>query len=207
MLFQFGEFVQFSTASKCQLRESNSPCATAADRITLLRGLFVYARHRSSFSISRSSVSRIIRNITETICRKRTNFVNYPKEELVVTKRKFYELDNFLGMCHSDQLLEINKWYISRSFPGVLGCIDGTHVPIEKTPTNDFEEYWCSNMVVHWKGAKYDSRILCPKTLASRLTIRKPRIYQISAWICRICFQRAPFGSCSKSIHSFRATI
>ena len=61
---------------------------------------------------------------------------------------------------------------------GVIGCIDGTHVPIVKPSSRDYEEYRCrksffsinvqavvdhdlkfSNIVVRWKGSTHDSGI------------------------------------------------
>ena len=72
-------------------------------------------------------------------------------------------------------------------FAGVLGCIDGTHIPIGKPHSQDCEEYRCrkgffsinvqavcnpnlsfSNIVARWKGSTHDSRIWLNSRLCSR---------------------------------------
>lgn len=70
---------------------------------------------------------------------------------------------------------------------GVLGCVDGTHIPISKPFGDDYEEYRCrkgffsinvqavctadlrfSNIVARWKGATHDSRIWMNSSLFAR---------------------------------------
>ena len=50
------------------------------------------------FNISRSSASRIIRRITQVICRLRPEYITFPTQEAVSeTKRKFFEIGHFPG--------------------------------------------------------------------------------------------------------------
>lgn len=67
------------------------------------------------------------------------------------------------------------EFYDYGNFPGVIGCIDGCHIPIKCSSTADAEEYknWFSinvqsvrtpnlqfsNIVARWEGATHDSRI------------------------------------------------
>ena len=79
-------------------------------------------------------------------------------------------------------------FYQKRGIPGVLGAIDGTHVPIVQPRDNDSELYrnrkglfsinvqlMCAsdliirNVVASWKGSTHDSRIFHESTLKDRL--------------------------------------
>jgi hypothetical protein len=108
--------------------------------------------------ISEMSASRIVHKVTYLIAGLRATYIKFPSnEELPLIKRDFY---NIAGM------------------PGVIGCVDGSHVPIKRPITDDYEEYRCrkgffsinvqgccnsdlefTNIVARWKGSTHDARI------------------------------------------------
>jgi len=110
------------------------------------------------FKISQPSVCRSIHNISKKICLLRESFIKFPVNNGInEMKTKFYQVAHF---------------------PGVVGAIDGTHVPIKKPSSSDYEEYRCrkgyfsinvqgvsaynlkfTNIVARWKGSTHDSRI------------------------------------------------
>ena len=118
-------------------------------------------------SVSQASVSRIFKRVIEAICKLRTGIVRFP-EELEPIKRAFF------NVC---------------GFPGVIGCIDGTHVPILQPSDHPQPEIFrcrkgffsinsqivCGpdhtiyNIVARWPGSTHDSRIFNNSTLISRL--------------------------------------
>ena len=110
------------------------------------------------FSINQTSVSRIIHDVSKRICQLRTIYIKFPSNEEIRTVKQ-------------------NFFAISR-FPGVVGTIDGTHIPILKPSGDDYEEYRCRkgffsinvqavsssnlqffNIVSRWKGSTHDARI------------------------------------------------
>ena len=70
----------------------------------------------SSHGISQPSVSRCIRTVTDALCFYAKEFIVFPSE--------------------SEQLLNQQRFTERHFFPKVLGCIDGTHVPILAPPNN-----------------------------------------------------------------------
>ncbi|XP_037866933.1 putative nuclease HARBI1 [Bombyx mori] len=108
--------------------------------------------------ISQSVVSKTVANISKRLALKSRQFIKFPAlNERVETKRKFYRI---------------------AGFPGVIGCIDCTHIPI-KNPSRARGEIfrnrkgWFSinvqiicgpqmeiyDIVVRWPGSVHDSRI------------------------------------------------
>ena len=61
--------------------------------------------------VDKSTVSRIVRNVSVALASLATRFITWPNEEESSTlKSEFYKMSGF---------------------PGVVGCIDGTHVKIQ----------------------------------------------------------------------------
>lgn len=73
------------------------------------------------FGVHRSTVSRIITKVTDSICRLRHRYIKFPqgRDEAQRTKRQFHAIDGF---------------------PNVLGAIDGSLIAI-KTPSEDEPNY------------------------------------------------------------------
>lgn len=110
-------------------------------------------------NISQQSVSRIIAQVSTLIARKMKDYVKFPSTVVGIktVKQKFYEIANF---------------------PGVIGCIDCTHVKIRSPGGITSEVYrnrkgWFSinvqavtgpnlefyDLVVRWPGSTHDSFI------------------------------------------------
>ena len=71
----------------------------------------------SSHGISQPSVSRCIRTVSDALCYYATEYIVFPnKAEQLINQQRFYERSGF---------------------PLVIGCIDGTHVPILAPPQNE----------------------------------------------------------------------
>ncbi|KAH9376054.1 hypothetical protein HPB48_021803 [Haemaphysalis longicornis] len=101
----------------------------------------------------------MVRKVSQALCERRTQFVHFPtsRQEQRETTRVFFER---LG------------------FPGVVGAIDGTHIPI-KNPGGDTQALYISrknfhslnvqlvcdadekitNVVARWRGSAHDNRI------------------------------------------------
>ena len=112
-------------------------------------------------------MSRIIYAISKRICKLREKFIKFPSDdELRQVKQNFFAIANF---------------------PGVIGTIDGSHVPIIKPSSSDYEEFRCRkgffsinvqdvsspnlkfiNIVARWKGSTHDSRIWRNSSLCYR---------------------------------------
>lgn len=108
-------------------------------------------------NVSQSSLSRIFKRVVQSICGLRSHFIRMPTN-ISAVKNSFYEYGGF---------------------PGVIACIDGTHVPILKPKrhpeTEIFRcrkgyysvnvqitcgpEYLIYDVVARWPGSTHDSRI------------------------------------------------
>ncbi|XP_051504374.1 putative nuclease HARBI1 [Myxocyprinus asiaticus] len=118
--------------------------------------------------ISEPTVCKIVHKVCNALCELKDNYIKSPDAAAqAIYKVEFYEYGKF---------------------PGVIGCIDGCHVPIKCPSTTDAEEYrnhknWFSinvqgvctptmqfsNIVACWKGATHDSRIFQNSSLYAQL--------------------------------------
>ncbi|KAM3874193.1 putative nuclease HARBI1 [Diretmus argenteus] len=116
--------------------------------------------------VHESTACRIVHKVCRAICGLKHTYINFPDAASQANyKVEFYEYGHF---------------------PGVIGCIDGCHVPIKCPSTPDAEEYsnrknWFSvnvqgvctpnlefsNIVARWKGATHDSRIFFNSSLCA----------------------------------------
>ena len=107
--------------------------------------------------VSRHTARRSIHRIAETIARNKTLFIAFPYNDLTKVK---------------------SKLYVIASFPGVIGAIDCTHIPVI-SPGGDNAEVFrnrkgfmsinvqaicdadrrITNIVARWPGSTHDSRI------------------------------------------------
>jgi nuclease HARBI1 len=113
---------------------------------------------------SQSSVSRIFKRVVEAICSLRGEFIRMPAN-ITAVKNTFFEYGGF---------------------PGVIGCVDGTHIAIIKPRhygdgTEIFRcrkgyysintqilcgpEYLIYNVVAKWPGSTHDSRVFDNSTV------------------------------------------
>ena len=74
-----------------------------------------------TLGLPKSSVSRIITDVSQALARKESEFILWPSrpEEIQEVKRGFFD---------------------KGGFPGVIGCVDGTHVRIQ-APTENENDY------------------------------------------------------------------
>uniref|UniRef100_A0A8C7TQF2 DDE Tnp4 domain-containing protein n=1 Tax=Oncorhynchus mykiss TaxID=8022 RepID=A0A8C7TQF2_ONCMY len=98
-----------------------------------------------------------------------------------------HETDDLCGASEATVCRIVQSLQGHLHFPGVIGCIDGCHVPIKCPSTPDVEEYrnrknWFSmnvqgvctpnlkflNIVAHWKGATHDSRIFLNSSVCAQ---------------------------------------
>ena len=89
-----------------------------------------------TFGLPKSSVSRVVKDVSLALARKQKEFILWPSPaELLEVKRGFYSKGRF---------------------PGVIGCVDGTHVRIQAPNTNE-------NDFVNRKGyhSIFLSRLYC----------------------------------------------
>ena len=65
-----------------------------------------------TLGVSQSSVSRVVRDVTNALCRRARQFIKFPATdaEFIRTKQQFFEI---------------------AGFPNVLGAVDGTHIAIK----------------------------------------------------------------------------
>lgn len=116
---------------------------------------------------SEATVCRIVHKVSRAICELRSLYIKFPDAaDQAKYKVQFYEYGHF---------------------PGVIGCIDGCHVPVKCPSTPDAEEYrnrknWFSinvqgvctpnlefsNIVARWKGSTHDSRIFVNSSLCAQ---------------------------------------
>ncbi|XP_064649982.1 putative nuclease HARBI1 [Lineus longissimus] len=117
--------------------------------------------------ISQSSVSKIVANVSRVIARKRGDFIQFPEGQAATAMQaKYYEI---------------------AEFPLVVGCVDGTHIPIQAPNLENREIYRCRksfmslnvqgisdanlkfiNIVVRWPGSTHDARIFDNSLICTR---------------------------------------
>ncbi|KAK4886235.1 hypothetical protein RN001_002506 [Aquatica leii] len=111
------------------------------------------------YGIHKSTVSRVIEKVSECLAELRPNFVKMPESnaEKVKVKQGFYAIGNF---------------------PNVIGCVDGSHIPIESPGGDNAELFrnrksffsinvqavcdsslFIRDIVVRWPGSTHDSTI------------------------------------------------
>jgi len=73
-----------------------------------------------TLGVDKSTVSRVVQNVTDALLKWTDDVISWPTED---NKRRVQEGFHSLG-----------------GFPGVIGCIDGTHVRIQ-APTQDESAY------------------------------------------------------------------
>ncbi|KAG9282036.1 putative nuclease HARBI1 [Astyanax mexicanus] len=143
------------------------PLPVCLQVLMTLRFLACGTFHRETgdlFGVSEPTVCKVIHRVCRAICELRGQYINFPDATIQVNYK--------VSFCEYGH------------FPGVIGCIDGTHVPIKCPSTPDAEEYrnrknWFSinvqgvctpqlqfsNIVARWKGATHDSRIFLNSSL------------------------------------------
>ncbi|GFN92188.1 protein antagonist of like heterochromatin protein 1 [Plakobranchus ocellatus] len=119
--------------------------------------------------IHKSTVSRIVHWVASAIAAKRRDFVTFPvNAELNNVKQDFYEI---------------------AGFPGVIGCIDCTHIRIIRPSAEIYRNrkgYFSinvqavcdtnlriSSLVARWPGSTHDTRIFYNSVLSMRLENRE----------------------------------
>uniref|UniRef100_A0A915IH54 DDE Tnp4 domain-containing protein n=1 Tax=Romanomermis culicivorax TaxID=13658 RepID=A0A915IH54_ROMCU len=75
-----------------------------------------------------------------------------------VTNVLLHYQSRFIKFQESDQI-KANFHNIAK-LPGVLGCIDGTHVQIQQPIKHEHQYVNRNNVVARWPGSTHDSRIL-----------------------------------------------
>lgn len=115
--------------------------------------------------IHNSTVSRICHNVAQAICERREQFIHF-SENLRECKEQFFAIANF---------------------PGVIGCIDCTHIAISRPVVNNPEIFRnrkgyfsinvqaigdanlrITNIVCRWPGSTHDARILDNSAVSAR---------------------------------------
>lgn len=119
-------------------------------------------------NVSQASVSRCVHKVLTSIASLKDRFIYFPT---------------------NDELRQLEIEFFQKSgFPGVIGAIDCTHVPIVSPGGNDAELFrnrkgWFSinvqimcdskmiirNIVASWQGSTHDSRIFNESTLREKL--------------------------------------
>lgn len=125
---------------------------------------------------SQSSVSRIINSVSDALCRRSGEFIRFPTApgEVSAVQEGFYNL---------------------QGFPGVVGCVDGTHVKIQtpagevgvayfgrKGPTINCQficdhRYRFTNAVVNRPGRVHDSRMFRESSIGKEFIDGKRKGY------------------------------
>lgn len=154
--------------------QRGQPIPVCLQVLITLRFLACGTFHRETgdlCGVSEPTVCKVIHRVCRAICELKAHYINFPDARTQANyKVLFYEYGNF---------------------PGVIGCIDGTHIPIKRPSTPDAEEYrnrknWFSinvqgvctpqlefsNIVARWKGATHDSRIFLNSSLYTQFERR-----------------------------------
>ena len=130
------------------------------------RGLFQDVTGELS-GVSQPTVSRVVNRVSHALARLRRRFIYMPRRaELAGVKRGFRQI---------------------AGFPGVIGCIDCTHIPIRRPSVPNYGVF-CNrkgnytlniqlvcdhqlrirNVVARWPGSTHDSRIFNSSSLVRR---------------------------------------
>ena len=112
-------------SSKLMIKQANSEPEICPSK-QLLIALWVWSTpdsYRSvsqRFNVSKSSVARILRRMADVLVEMASSFIKWPEGQHAQNVRE-----------HFNKMSE---------FPGVIGCIDGTHIPIP-APTEHSDSY------------------------------------------------------------------
>jgi nuclease HARBI1 len=119
------------------------------------------------FKVHQATVSRCIHKVVDALITIRGDYIKFP-DDLTDVKQKFYQYGQF---------------------PGVIGCVDGTHIPLMR-PRGDAEaeiyrnrkgffsinvqvvagpNYKIYDIVARWPGSTHDSRIFSNSLLHANL--------------------------------------
>jgi len=125
------------------------------------------------FGVSNATVCRVVHRVTRAIARLRPKYVKFPttEKERRDTMHGFYQISRF---------------------PGILGAIDCTHIPIQSPGGNDAEIYrnrkgyfsinvqlvcdtqnYISDVVARWPGSVHDSTIFDNSNLRKDLQTQR----------------------------------
>ena len=74
-----------------------------------------------TFGVDKSTVSRAITDVSRALAAKQPRFIKWP-------------------LTHDECAKIKNEFYIHGGFPGVIGCVDGTHVRLQ-APTQNENNY------------------------------------------------------------------
>uniref|UniRef100_A0A8C5CNM0 Putative nuclease HARBI1 n=1 Tax=Gadus morhua TaxID=8049 RepID=A0A8C5CNM0_GADMO len=112
-----------------------------------------------TLGVSQSSVSRVVRDVTNALCRRARQFIKFPATdaECIQTKQKFFEI---------------------AGFPNVLGAVDGTHIAI-KAPSDE-EDGFVNRKNFH----SINTQVICDATLrVTDLVARWPGREMPDGWL------------------------
>ena len=104
-------------------RHETMPCQRLCK--SLLRCAFLlpeaFSKLLETLGLSKSTVSRIVNNVSYALVRKQRHFIKWPSTEAEIfqIKRGFYD---------------------KGGFPGVIGCVDGSQIGIQG-PTENENDY------------------------------------------------------------------
>ena len=87
---------------------------------SLATGSFQQVTGETGAGLDKSTVSRIIRQVTMALCRKMNQFIRFPRtqHERDATNQGFYDIANF---------------------PCAIGCVDATHIRIVAPTDNEWD--------------------------------------------------------------------
>ncbi|XP_015111758.1 putative nuclease HARBI1 [Diachasma alloeum] len=158
----------------CQLKASHPRCRHRSILCTLhFLATGSYQSHvgeSMDIAMSQPNVSRVIKNVTEAILQLENEFISFPRTE---NERRVIS-EGFRGMCH---------------FPGVIGCVDGTHIPIT-TPSREAWSFLNHKRFhsLNVQATCDDKRCITPLEVFAGTT-HDSRVWngsQVKAEICRV---------------------